>query len=90
MQIPAGTPDKPVLRTLCINIIINTGGGAGGALDLLLSFDLGPADETWSGYGVAVRSAPNSVEGAAAMRLSVTVTDGVRTALVSGTGTIFC
>ena len=82
MQLPAGRPGKPLLRTLF------TGGAAGGALDLLLSFELGPPDEPWSGFGVSVRSGPNSIEGAA-MRLSVNVSvadgDGVRKVLISST-----
>ena len=83
VQLPAGRPKKPALHTLF------TGGAGGGALDLLLSFDIGPPDgEAWSGFGVAMRAAPRSIVGAA-MRLSVNVGAadgaGVRTVLVSST-----
>ena len=82
LQLPAGGAEAPALRTLF------AGGPAGGALDLMLSFDLGTPDTSWSGFGVAVRAGPASVHDAA-MRLTIDVSaadgDGVRTARINST-----
>ena len=64
----------------------------GGALDLLLDFDLGPPSKELSGFGVAVRAPAGSVHGAA-MRLELSVSraaggDGVRIAHLASTAPV--
>ena len=84
LQLPAGQTVGPTLFA---------GGAEGGALDLLLSFELEPfsASQPLAGFGVAVRAPKGTVQGAA-MRLDVSVSaadgEGVRKALLQSTAPV--
>lgn len=84
LQLPAGQALGP------INTLF-AGGTEGGALDLLLSFDIEPSSPALGGFGVGVRAPAGTLHGAA-MRLDVSVSaadsDGVRTALLQSTAPV--